>query len=216
MDHESQTSMPILVSLVEDDPGTRESVSAVLKKSKHLHFVRAYSSAEEAIREMKSQAPDVGLVDINLPGMSGIECVAHLKRELPKTEFLMLTTYEDTDLIFNSLRAGASGYLLKRASSAELVDAIRQVREGGSPMSMPIARKLVNHFQAASPAASDMEKLTPREHEILSLLAKGFYYKEIAEKLSVSISTVRAHLHAVYGKLHVQSRTEAVIKFLER
>jgi DNA-binding NarL/FixJ family response regulator len=142
--------------------------------------------------------------------------VQRLKAALPKVEFLMLTTYEDSDLIFKSLRAGASGYLLKRASATELMDAIEQVRGGGSPMSMPIARKVVNHFQNIQQPQGEMEKLTRREHEILSLLAKGYYYKEIADKLGLSVSTVRTHLHTVYGKLHVQSRTEAVIKFLER
>lgn len=208
--------MPLRVSLVEDDPGTRESVAAVLRGSAQISFVCAYPSAEDALWGLRRDPPEVALVDINLPGMSGIECVGQMKAELPRVEFLMLTTYEDSDLIFKSLRAGASGYLLKRASSSELIEAIGQVRAGGSPMSMPIARKVVSHFQTIRQPGGEMEKLTPREHEILSLLAKGYYYKEIAETLGVTISTVRAHLHAVYGKLHVQSRTEAVIRYLER
>jgi DNA-binding NarL/FixJ family response regulator len=135
---------------------------------------------------------------------------------MPKTQVLMLTTYEESDLIFDSLRKGASGYLLKNMPPTELIQAIEQVHEGGAPMSMQIARKVVNHFQQIKRPESDVEKLTGREHEILALLAKGYFYKEIADQLGISMSTVRAHLHAVYEKLHVQSRTEAVVKFLER
>jgi DNA-binding NarL/FixJ family response regulator len=155
-------------------------------------------------------------MDINLPQMNGIECVARLKQQMPQTQVLMLTTYEESDLIFDSLRKGASGYLLKNMPPAELVQAIEQVHAGGAPMSMQIARKLVSHFQQIKKPQSDMEQLTKREHEILALLAKGFLYKEIADQLGITLSTVRAHLHTVYEKLHVQSRTEAVVKFLER
>ena len=155
-------------------------------------------------------------MDINLPKMNGIECVERLKQTLPKTQVLMLTTYDESDLIFDSLRKGASGYLLKNMPPAELIQAIEQVHAGGAPMSMQIARKVVNHFQKIKKPQSDMEQLTKREHEILALLAKGYLYKEIADQLGITLSTVRAHLHAVYEKLHVQSRTEAVVKFLER
>jgi DNA-binding NarL/FixJ family response regulator len=148
--------------------------------------------------------------------MNGIECVAKLKEQMPKTQVLMLTTYEESDLIFDSLRKGASGYLLKNMPPAELIQAIEQVHVGGAPMSMQIARKVVNHFQQIKKPQSDMEKLTKREHEILALLAKGYLYKEIADQLGITLSTVRAHLHTVYEKLHVQSRTEAVVKFLAR
>jgi len=158
----------------------------------------------------------VVLMDINLPKMNGIECVAQLKRHLPQMQVLMLTTYEEGDLIFDSLRKGASGYLLKNLPPAELIQAIEQVNAGGAPMSMQVARKVVNHFQRIKQPKSDVEQLTKREHEILALLAKGFLYKEIADQLGISLSTVRAHLHAVYEKLHVQSRTEAVVKFLGR
>ena len=165
---------------------------------------------------MPAAAPDVVLMDINLPKMNGIECVARLKEQLPRTQVLMLTTYEESDLIFDSLRRGASGYLLKNMPPAELIQAIEQVHAGGAPMSMQIARKVVSHFQQIKKPQSDMEQLTKREHEILALLAKGYLYKEIADQLGISLSTVRAHLHAVYEKLHVQSRTEAVVKFLGR
>lgn len=206
--------MRIRVSIVEDNRGTRESLTELLTRAPALRFVSAHPSGEEALAKMPSDAPDVVLMDINLPKMNGIECVARLKEQLPRTQVLMLTTYEEGDLIFDSLRKGASGYLLKNMPPTELIQAIEQVHAGGAPMSMQIARKVVNHFQQIKKPKSDMEQLTKREHEILALLAKGFLYKEIADQLGISLSTVRAHLHTVYEKLHVQSRTEAVVKFL--
>ncbi len=208
--------MRIRVSIVEDNRGTRESLNELLNRAPALHCVGAHSSGEEALRQIPAELPDVVLMDINLPQMNGIECVSRLKQQMPKTQVLMLTTYEESDLIFDSLRKGASGYLLKNMPPTELVQAIEQVHAGGAPMSMQIARKVVSHFQQIKKPQSDMEHLTKREHEILALLAKGFLYKEIADQLGVTLSTVRAHLHAVYEKLHVQSRTEAVVKFLER
>jgi DNA-binding NarL/FixJ family response regulator len=208
--------VPITVSIVEDSRGTRESLSELLKRAPGLRCLAAYANGEQALRELPAQVPDVVLMDINLPGMSGIECVARLKAKVPGTQVLMLTTYEEGDLIFESLRAGANGYLLKNMPPGELVRAVEQVHDGGSPMSMHIARKVVSHFQQIKQPSSDMEKLTKREMEILALLAKGFLYKEIADQLSISLSTVRAHLHTVYEKLHVQSRTEAVVKYLNK
>jgi DNA-binding NarL/FixJ family response regulator len=208
--------MSISVSIVEDSRGTRESLSELLKRAPGLHCMGVYANGEQALKEMPEQTPDVVLMDINLPGMSGIECVARLKQKVPKTQVLMLTTYEEGDLIFESLRAGANGYLLKNMPPGELLHAVEQVHAGGSPMSMHIARKVVSHFQRIKQPSSDMEKLTKREQEILALLAKGFLYKEIADQLGISLSTVRAHLHTVYEKLHVQSRTEAVVKYLNR
>jgi DNA-binding NarL/FixJ family response regulator len=209
-------SMHIRVSIVEDNRGTRESLTELLDRAPALRFVSAHPSGEDALRRIPLEAPDVVLMDINLPKMNGIECVAKLKEQMPKTQVLMLTTYEESDLIFDSLRKGASGYLLKNMPPAELIQAIEQVHVGGAPMSMQIARKVVNHFQKIKKPQSDMEKLTKREHEILALLAKGYLYKEIADQLGITLSTVRAHLHTVYEKLHVQSRTEAVVKFLAR
>jgi len=206
--------MRIRVSIVEDNRGTRESLTELLTRAPTLRFVGAHPTGEDAIRQIPTDAPDVVLMDINLPKMNGIECVSQLKQQLPKTQVLMLTTYEEGDLIFDSLRKGASGYLLKNMPPTELIQAIEQVHAGGAPMSMQIARKVVNHFQQIKMPKSDTEQLTKREHEILALLAKGFLYKEIADQLGISLSTVRAHLHTVYEKLHVQSRTEAVIKFL--
>jgi DNA-binding NarL/FixJ family response regulator len=212
-----QTSVaPIKVAIVEDNRGTRESLVELLGRSPGLHCTGAFANGEDALRELVTQPPDVVLMDINLPGMSGVECVSRLKDRSPATQVLMLTTYEESDLIFCSLRAGASGYLLKNMLPAELIQAIEQVHAGGAPMSMQIARKVVTHFQQIKQPVSDVERLTKRELEILTLLAKGYLYKEIADHLGISLSTVRAHLHAIYEKLHVQSRTQAVVKFLER
>ncbi|HXE42845.1 MAG TPA: response regulator transcription factor [Candidatus Baltobacteraceae bacterium] len=204
----------ISVSLVEDHADTRESLAAVVGGVPGFQCLALYASGEEALRGILSQKPDVALVDINLPGMSGIECVAKLKAQLPSLQVLMLTTYAETDLIFNSLRAGANGYLLKNRPAAELISAIEQVHLGGAPMTMQIARKLVEHFQQSPQPASELEKLTKREHEILALLSKGSLYKEISDTLGISVTTVRTHLKHIYEKLHVQSRTEAAVKFL--
>jgi DNA-binding NarL/FixJ family response regulator len=208
--------MHIRVSIVEDNRGTRESLKELFGRAPQLRCVGVHATGEEALRKIPEENPDVVLMDINLPGMSGIECVTRLKSKLPRTQVLMLTTYEESDLIFDSLRGGASGYLLKNMPPAELVQAVEQVHAGGAPMSMQIARKVVAHFQRIKEPSSEMETLTRREHEILGLLAKGYLYKEIADQLGISLSTVRAHLHTVYEKLHVQSRTEAVVKFLGR
>ena len=206
--------MRIKVSIVEDNRGTRESLSELLGRAEALRCVGSHPTGEEALRAIPTEQPDVVLMDINLPGMSGIECVRRLKELLPRTQVLMLTTYEESDLIFDSLRNGASGYLLKNIPPSELIQAVEQVHAGGAPMSMQIARKVVNHFHQIKQLDAKAEQLTKREHEILALLAKGFLYKEIADQLGITLSTVRAHLHAVYEKLHVQSRTQAVVKFL--
>jgi DNA-binding NarL/FixJ family response regulator len=206
----------IRVSIVEDDQVTRESLAELLSLAKGIEVLATYADAESAIKAVPAKAPDVLLVDINLPGKSGIECVAALKAALPKLQMLMLTTYDNSDAIFDSLRAGAGGYLLKRTRGPELITAIKEVHEGGSPMSASIARKVVTYFQAPRPSSNpELETLTPREQEILKHLADGLHYKEIADQLGISTSTVRAHLHTIYGKLHVQSRTEAVVKYLK-
>jgi DNA-binding NarL/FixJ family response regulator len=206
--------MPIRVSIVEDDRVTRESLSALISRSPEHHCVGAYATAEIALQEVPKSLPEVLVVDINLPGKSGIECVAALTAVHRELQVLMLTTYDDTENIFDSLRAGASGYLLKRAPASELLEAITEVSHGGSPMSSHIARKVVSHFHRPPKVAAEMQTLTAREGEILSHLAQGLQYKEIADRLGISASTVRAHLHTIYGKLHVQSRTEAVVKYL--
>ncbi len=205
----------ITVSLVEDHAGTRENLISLITGAEGLRFVAAYANGEEAVRMLPAHRPDVALVDINLPGMSGIECVTRVKKLFPGIAILMLTTYEETDLIFNSLRAGARGYLLKKMAPLELVTAIEQVYAGGAPMSMQVACKIVDHFQQRRQEASELDELTGREREILALLAKGFLYKEISSQLEISMSTVRTHLRSIYEKLHVDSRTEAAAKYLE-
>ncbi|HSY17393.1 MAG TPA: response regulator transcription factor [Candidatus Acidoferrales bacterium] len=208
--------MQITVSIVEDNRGTRENLVALLNGEPGLRCLNAYASGEEAVRGIPADKPDVALVDIKLPSMNGIECVARLKTLLPELRLLMLTTYEEHDLIFNSLRAGASGYLLKQMLHGELVQAIEQVHAGGAPMSMQIARKVVSYFNQFEHPAADVETLTRREHEILELLAKGYYYKEIGSNLNISMNTVRTHLKHIYEKLHVQSRKDATLKFFGR
>jgi DNA-binding NarL/FixJ family response regulator len=208
--------MSISISIVEDIRGTRESLVKLIDGAPGLRCLKTYATGEDAVRELPAERPDVALVDINLPGISGIECVAKIKAQLPKLQVLMLTTYEETGLIFDSLRAGASGYLLKNMPPDELVQAIEQVHAGGAPMSMQIARKVVEHFHLIQQPRSDMEKLTPREQEILALLAEGYLYKEIGDRVGVTLNTVKRHLHAIYEKLHVQSRTEATAKYLKR
>jgi DNA-binding NarL/FixJ family response regulator len=205
----------IKVSIVEDDAGTREKLMAVLRSAATLTCLHAYPSGEEAVREIPKEPPEVVVMDISLPGISGIECVKQLKTKLPKLQILMLTTYEDSKLIFDSLRAGASGYLLKNMPPQEVVQAVEQVSMGGSPMPMHIARKVVNYFQQLKQSSPQLDVLSKREQEILALLAKGYLYKEIADQLGITPGTVRVHLHAVYEKLHVSSRTEAVVKYLE-
>jgi len=208
--------MAVTVSIVEDKPGTRESLVRLFSRTPDIVCLRAYETGEEAVRGIPAERPQVAVVDINLPGMSGIACVVQLKRLHPALQVLMLTTYEESDLIFESLRAGANGYLLKNMPAEELVEAVKQVHAGGAPMSMQIARKVVAHFHQSKPALGDMGQLSKRENEILRVLAKGCLYKEIADQLGISMSTVRTHIHSVYEKLHVQSRTEAVVKFLDR
>jgi len=208
--------MSVTVSIVEDDRETRESLVELLSGAPGLRCVSSYPTGEAAVRGIPVEKPDVALVDINLPGMSGIECVGKLKTQLPNLRALMLTTYEDSDLIFNSLRAGAKGYLLKNMAPAELFQAIEQVHAGGAPMSMQIARKVVDYFQSAGQSSTEVEQLTKREQEILALLAKGCLYKEISDTLQISMGTVRTHVQHVYAKLHVQSRMEAARKFFGR
>jgi DNA-binding NarL/FixJ family response regulator len=208
--------MPITVSIVEDDRPSRESLVSLIEGQAGFRCLGAFANGEQAVRDIPRQKPDVAIVDINLPGMSGIECVGQLKLKLRSLHVLMLTTYEESDLIFDSLRAGANGYLLKKHMPADLLDAIKEVQAGGAPMSMQIARKVVAHFHRTAKTAAAVDQLTEREEETLALLAQGLLYKEIGEKLGISYSTVRAHVRHIYEKLHVQSRTAATLKFLER
>jgi len=208
--------MVITVSIVEDDSETRESLVELVNGAPGLRCIGSYPTGEAALRAIPGEKPDVALVDINLPGMNGIECVSKLKTLLPSLQVIMLTTYEDSDLIFNSLRSGAKGYLLKNMPPQELVQAVAQVHAGGAPMPMQIARKVVDYFSQIEHSASEVDKLTSREQEILALLAKGALYKEIGDTLAISMSTVRTHVQHIYEKLHVQSRMEAAKKYFGR
>jgi DNA-binding NarL/FixJ family response regulator len=205
----------ITISIIEDQPEVRESLVACLDNEPGLHCTGAHATGEEGLRNIPKENPDVVLMDIHLPGMNGIQCVSRLKKCLPKIQVLMLTTYDDGDLIFDSLRAGANGYLLKNIPQEEMVQAVKQVHAGGAPMSLQIARKVINHFHDTKPNP-ELENLSARELEILRLLAKGHRYKEIADQLSINIGTVRTHISNVYEKLHVHSRTEAAMMLVER
>ncbi len=209
--------MPITVSIVEDQEPLRNTLSRVLNRAEGFKCISTYGSAEAALEGLPKDMPEVVLQDINLPGMNGVECARKLKEIAPKIQVIMLTVYEDTENIFNALAAGASGYLLKRTSSAELLESIREVHRGGSPMTAHIARKVVQSFQREkSAAAAATEDLSPREREVLDCLSQGFLYKEIAEKLGISYETVHTYIRRIYEKLQVRTRTEAVAKFLRR
>lgn len=202
------------VAIVEDDAGIRDNLVELLKGSPGYRCVGACRSAEEALAQIPYWKPDVVLMDINLHRMSGIECVARLKSKLPELLVLMLTVYEDGDSIFRALKAGANGYLIKRSATDKLLDAIEDVCTGGAPMSCQIARKVVQFFHQEGPSDTVSENLSPRETEILQLLVTGCFFKEIAGRLGISGETVRTHVNHIYRKLHVRSRTEAVVKYL--
>jgi DNA-binding NarL/FixJ family response regulator len=204
----------IKISIVDDDEGIRSSLAALIRRAPAMRLIGDYANAEIALKEIPRNPPDVVLMDINMPGMKGVECVRQLRALVPQVQFLMLTVYEDSDSLFNSLKAGASGYLLKRTASKNLLEAIRDVHAGGSPMSPQLARRVVMFFNQPTQAESEMARLTTGEKEFLEQLAKGYAYKEIADRMNISIDTVRSYVRTVYEKLHVHSRTEAVVKFL--
>lgn len=208
--------MPITIAIVEDNDQLRGTLARVLNRADGFQCLSQFANAEDAIKALPQEKPNVVLMDINLPGMNGVECVRQLKPLCPGTQFIMLTVYEDTENIFNALAAGATGYMLKRTPRAELLDAIRDVLKGGSPMTTHIARKVVQSFQRPAAASQPTEDLSPREKEVLDCLAQGFLYKEIAEKLGISYETVHTYIRRIYEKLQVRTRTEAVAKFLRR
>ncbi|HEU5125461.1 MAG TPA: response regulator transcription factor [Verrucomicrobiae bacterium] len=208
--------MSISVSIVEDDAEVRQSLARLINSSPGYRCVSQHPSAEEALEKIPRVNPDVTLMDINLVNLNGVECVRRLKPVLPATQIIMLTVYQNTEHIFNALAAGATGYMLKQTPPAELLAAIKEVHEGGSPMSSHIARKIVQSFQRPAPVKSEADNLSPREAQVLELLAKGFLYKEIADAMHVSYATVHTHIRHIYEKLHVRSRTEAVAKHLNK
>ena len=208
--------MPITISIVEDNDKLRGTLAKVIGRAEGFRFVSDYATAEDALADLPKVKPEVVLMDINLPGMNGVECVRQLKQLLPQTQVMMLTVYEDTENIFSALAAGASGYMLKRTSSKELLEAIQELHRGGSPMTMHIARKVVQSLQKSAPAELPGESLSEREQQVLDHLSHGLMYKEIAEKLGISYETVHTYIRRIYEKLQVRTRTEAVAKFLRR
>jgi DNA-binding NarL/FixJ family response regulator len=202
------------VAIVEDDVPAREILASWIRSADGFRLAGEYDDAETAIARLPQEKPSVVLFDINLPGMNGIECVRKLKPRLPETQFVMVTVYEDANPIFNALSAGASGYLLKQTRRHELLDALKDVHAGGSPMSSQIARKVVqNFYRNETQNEGETVELSPREREVLELLARGYLYKEIAEMLKISVQTVNTYIRRVYEKLHVRSRAQAVAKY---
>lgn len=205
--------MNIRVAIVEDDEQVRENLARLVSETKGFECVATFSSGEQALESLPRRTPDVVLMDINLPGISGVECVRQLKSTLPDIHIVMLTVYDDSDRIFQALQMGASGYLLKRSTAAEILHALEDVHRGGAPMTSYIARKVVQSFQKYSPSDKPAENLTKRETDVLSYVARGYTNKEIAEALGLSTETVHGYLKTIYTKLHVRSRTEAAMKF---
>jgi DNA-binding NarL/FixJ family response regulator len=205
--------MAIVVSIVEDDPQARKILAGWVNRATGFRLAGEWGDAESALRGLPPKKPDVVLMDINLPGISGVEAVKRLKAELPTTQFVMVTVYEDADHIYSALAAGATGYLLKQTPREELLAALEEVHRGGSPMTSNIARKVVQSFSPSSAPVADGEGLSPREQEVLELLARGYLYKEIADRLNISVPTVNTYVRRIYEKLHVRSRGQAVAKY---
>jgi len=220
-------SQPIRIAIVEDDAGLRDTFQQIFGSAPDFRVVGAWGDAETAVRQLPAKTPDVVLMDINLPGMSGIECLRRLKQTMPKVRVIMVTVYDDNDSLFQSLVAGADGYLLKRASRLRLLDSVREIVAGGAPISPQVARRMVEYFhqlknqdqrgRAETPAITmELQDLTAREQAVLAKLAEGFAPKEVATELGISYDTVRNHTTSIYNKLHVHSRSEAILKYLGR
>ena len=207
--------MPVKVSIVEDLDEVREGLADLVRSDKELLLLDNFEDAEPAAEKLPSLQPDIVIMDINLPGMSGIDCIKKIKEKCPTTQFMMFTVYENDEKVLQALQAGATGYLLKRTNPERILESIQELNQGGSPMSSNIARKLVNIFLDEK-KVTKKEILTERENEVLQLLADGLLYKEIADRLHIVHGTVRQHIHNIYEKLHVQNRTEAVNKYFER
>ncbi len=207
---------PVRIVIVEDQPRVSESLAKLINRTPGFQVIVTCPNGETAVNEVPRLKPDVVLMDIGLPGMSGIECVRQLKTAMPTLTIIMLTVYDEGEFLFNSLKAGASGYLLKRTTGEKLIEAIQEARLGGVPLTRQMANQVAHYFQHLGAATSEMDTLSKRERETLALLAEGFRYKEIADRLSISIETVREYVQNTYRKLHVTSRTEAVVKFLNK
>jgi DNA-binding NarL/FixJ family response regulator len=204
--------MSITLAIVEDLDEVRDGLKNFISLSQDFKVLNTFKTAEDAVTDLPKLKPDIVIMDINLPGMNGIECIRQVKDKSPGTQFMMFTVYENDEKVFEALKAGASGYLLKNTGLVQLIESLKELHTGGSPMSANIARKLVTLFRNDQKQAPSLEVLSHRENEILQLLAKGLLYKEIADQLAISVSTVRQHIHHIYEKLHVQNRTEAINK----
>lgn len=204
--------MNITLAIVEDLDEVRDGLKNFISLSNDFKILDTFKTAEEALHDIPKLQPDIVIMDINLPGMNGIECIRQVKAKSPATQFMMFTVYENDEKVFEALKAGASGYLLKNTGLVQLIAALKELHNGGSPMSANIARKLVTLFRSEQKETTTLEILSSRENEILQLLTKGLLYKEIADQLAISVSTVRQHIHHIYEKLHVQNRTEAINK----
>jgi DNA-binding NarL/FixJ family response regulator len=204
--------MSISLSIVEDLDEVREGLKQFISLSPEFKVLDTFKTAEEAVYMIPKLKPDIVIMDISLPGMNGIDCIKAVKNKVQQTQFMMFTVYENDEKVFEALKAGASGYLLKNTGLVQMIEALKELHNGGSPMSANIARKLVTVFRDQEKNSALVETLSNRENEILQLLSKGLLYKEIADNLSISVSTVRQHIHKIYEKLHVQNRTEAINK----
>ena len=202
----------ITLCIVEDIEEIRRSLENIVRQSPDCLLLEAFSNAEDALVKLPELQPDIVIMDINLPGMTGIDCLRKTRSRCPKTQFMMFTIYEDSEQVFEALEAGASGYLLKNTKPEKIIAAIKELQEGGAPMTAGIARRVVHSFQRQTMIADEKAKLSARENDVLTLLAKGLLYKEIAQKLGISFGTVRQHIHNIYEKLHVQNKTEAINK----
>lgn len=206
----------IRISLVEDEALIREALIALFSAEPGFELVRAYRNAEEAVEGLRADQPHVVVMDISMPGMSGIDCVRTVADELPGTQFLMYTMHDDDHRVFEALKAGANGYLLKSSTPDQIIEAVRELMQGGAPMSTAVARRVINHFRPAAERPDATSPLSEREYNVLQLLAEGLLYKEIADRLGLTVGTVKQHIHRMYAKLHVQNRVEAVNKFYGR
>jgi DNA-binding NarL/FixJ family response regulator len=207
--------MPIKVVIVEDLAEVRDGLSQLIESDRELSFIESFENAETAVQKLPVLNADIVLMDINLPGMSGIDCIRSIKEQCPLTQFMMFTVYENDEKVLQALQAGATGYLLKRTEPQRILESIKELNQGGSPMSSNIARKLLNIFLDKK-KVNKKEILSERENTVLQLLADGLLYKEIADRLNIVHGTVRQHIHNIYEKLHVTNRTEAVNKYFER
>ncbi|MBL7964402.1 MAG: response regulator transcription factor [Flavobacteriales bacterium] len=207
----------IRISIVEDDPTIRETLRSLFLFEEGLEPFTVHSNAEDALLRLTDPFPDVVLMDVNLPGQSGIDCVRQLRERCTGTQFLMYTVHDDDHRVFEALKAGANGYILKSSTPDQIIEAVRELHAGGAPMSAHVARRVVHHLRPVSQSMHTQDDgLSEREHKVLELLAQGLLYKEIGERMGISTGTVKQHIHRIYEKLHVQNRTEAVNRYFGR